>query len=158
MNLNDDVVYRCRRLGPLHQRHPGRSRSLIRHHNRLHQAPPCIQSSPLHHEACLAFASVVSVARRASISCLIVSLQSIAVTRQLLAGPGLSGGGQLVDTGVRATTSSPRRTSSPDPSLTMTTPWVGTTSGTTGRVEVGGGGIAAARPQEEGCTAVITCG
>ena len=28
MNLNDDVVYRCRRLGPLYQRHPGRSRSL----------------------------------------------------------------------------------------------------------------------------------
>jgi hypothetical protein len=26
MNLNDDVVDRCRRLGPLHQRHPGRSR------------------------------------------------------------------------------------------------------------------------------------
>jgi hypothetical protein len=36
MNLNDDVVYRCRRLGPLHQRHPGRSRSLIRYHNRFH--------------------------------------------------------------------------------------------------------------------------
>jgi hypothetical protein len=43
-------------------------------------------------------------------------------------------------------------------SLTMTTPWVGTTSGSTGRVEVGGGGIAAARPQEEGCMAVITRG
>ena len=41
MNLNDDVVYRCRRLGPLHQRHPGRSRSLVRHHDRLHPAPPC---------------------------------------------------------------------------------------------------------------------
>jgi len=50
MNLNDDVVYRRLRLGPLHQRHPGRSRSLIRHHNRLHQAPPCIQSSPLHRQ------------------------------------------------------------------------------------------------------------
>ena len=36
MNLNDDVVDRCRRLGPLHQRHPGRSRSLVRHHDRLH--------------------------------------------------------------------------------------------------------------------------
>src|SRR5262245_21491196 len=36
MNLNDDVVYRCLRLGPLHQRHPGRSRSLVRHHDRLH--------------------------------------------------------------------------------------------------------------------------
>jgi hypothetical protein len=40
MNPNDDVVYRRRRLGPLHQRHPGRSRSLVRHHNRLHPAPP----------------------------------------------------------------------------------------------------------------------
>ena len=132
MNLNNDVVYRCRRLGPLHQRHPGRSRSLIRHHNRLHQAPPRIQSSPLHHEACPAFASVVSVPRRASIPCFVVSLQPVAVTRQPLAGPGLSGGGQLIDTCLRATTSSTRRTSSPDPSLTMTSPWVGTTSGSTG--------------------------
>jgi len=30
MNLNDDVVYRCLRFGPLHQLHPGRSRSLVR--------------------------------------------------------------------------------------------------------------------------------
>src|SRR5246500_1970018 len=36
MNLNDDVVYRCRRLGPPHQLYPGRARGLIRHHNRLH--------------------------------------------------------------------------------------------------------------------------
>src|SRR5262249_31397036 len=36
MNLNDDVVYRCRRLGPLHQLHPGCSRSLVRYHYRLH--------------------------------------------------------------------------------------------------------------------------
>src|SRR4051794_36595893 len=36
MNLNDDVVYRCRRLGPLHQLHPGRSRSLVRHNDCLH--------------------------------------------------------------------------------------------------------------------------
>src|SRR5499427_5119666 len=36
MNLNDDVVYRCRRLGPLGQLHPGRSRSLIRYHDCLH--------------------------------------------------------------------------------------------------------------------------
>src|SRR5207249_8969034 len=41
MNLNDDVVYRCLRLGPLHQRHPGRSRSLVRH-----RAPPRVESSP----------------------------------------------------------------------------------------------------------------
>src|SRR5438874_3458806 len=36
MNLNDDVVYRCLRLGSLHQRHPGCSRSLVRHNDRLH--------------------------------------------------------------------------------------------------------------------------
>jgi hypothetical protein len=36
MNLNDDVVYRCRRPGPLHQRHPGRSRSLVGHDDRFH--------------------------------------------------------------------------------------------------------------------------
>jgi hypothetical protein len=46
MNLDDDVVYRCRRLGPIHQRHPGRSRSLVRHHNRLHPAPPVSSSRP----------------------------------------------------------------------------------------------------------------
>jgi hypothetical protein len=36
MNLNDDVVYRWLRLGPFHQLHPGRSRSLLRYHDRLH--------------------------------------------------------------------------------------------------------------------------
>jgi hypothetical protein len=36
MNLNEDVVYRCLRLGSLHQLHPGRSRSLIRYHDCLH--------------------------------------------------------------------------------------------------------------------------
>jgi hypothetical protein len=36
MNLNDHIVYRCLRLRPLHQRHAGRSRSLIRHNDRLH--------------------------------------------------------------------------------------------------------------------------
>jgi hypothetical protein len=40
MNLNDDVVYRCPRLGPLHELHPGRSRSLVRHHYRLHRPLP----------------------------------------------------------------------------------------------------------------------
>jgi len=35
-NLNDDVIYRCLRLGPLRQLHPGRSRSLVRYHDRLH--------------------------------------------------------------------------------------------------------------------------
>jgi hypothetical protein len=43
MNLNNDVVYRRLRLGPLHQLHPGRSRSLIRHHHRLHRSPPYIE-------------------------------------------------------------------------------------------------------------------
>src|SRR5689334_9525406 len=42
MNLNDDVVDRCLRLGPLHQLHPGRSRSLICHHNRFHRPAPCV--------------------------------------------------------------------------------------------------------------------
>jgi hypothetical protein len=46
MNLNDDVVYRCRRLGPLHQRHPGRSRSLVRYHDCFHPAPPGVEFSP----------------------------------------------------------------------------------------------------------------
>jgi hypothetical protein len=45
MNLNNDVVYRRRRLGPLHQRHPGRSRSLVRHHDRLHLGTSLYQSS-----------------------------------------------------------------------------------------------------------------
>jgi hypothetical protein len=36
MNLNDDVVYRCLRLGPPHQLHAGRSRRLVRHNDRLH--------------------------------------------------------------------------------------------------------------------------
>src|SRR3954470_16180641 len=49
MNLNNDIaVVRAReagerrplRLGPLHQLHPGRSRGLIRHHDRLHRLPP----------------------------------------------------------------------------------------------------------------------
>src|SRR5262245_3295555 len=44
MNLNDDVVYRCLRLGTLHQLHRGRSRSLVRHHDRLHRTPPCVES------------------------------------------------------------------------------------------------------------------
>ena len=48
MNLNDDIVDRRLRLGPLHQRHPGRSRSLIRHHDRLHRPPPCVEL-PLAH-------------------------------------------------------------------------------------------------------------
>ncbi len=36
MNLNDDVVYRRLRLGPLHQLHPGLSRGLVRYNDRLH--------------------------------------------------------------------------------------------------------------------------
>src|SRR5262249_48186124 len=49
MNLNNDIaVVRAREVGerrplrlrPLHQLHPGRSPSLIRHHNRLHRSPP----------------------------------------------------------------------------------------------------------------------
>src|SRR5258707_10356489 len=53
MNLNNDIaVVRAReagerpplRLGPLHQLHPGLSRGLIRHHNRLHPAPPSMSA------------------------------------------------------------------------------------------------------------------
>src|SRR5262249_47949616 len=40
VNLNNDVVYRRLRLGPLHQLCPGRSRLLIRHHNGLHRCCP----------------------------------------------------------------------------------------------------------------------
>src|ERR1700758_2831860 len=47
MNLNNDVVYRRLWLGPLHQLHPGRSRSPIRHHNRLHRSPPCVEFLPV---------------------------------------------------------------------------------------------------------------
>jgi hypothetical protein len=39
MNLNYDVVYRCLRLGPIHQLHAGNSRRLVRHHYRLHRFP-----------------------------------------------------------------------------------------------------------------------
>src|SRR5262249_22945246 len=40
INLNDHVVYRWLRRGLLHQLHPGRSRSLVRHHYRFHWTPP----------------------------------------------------------------------------------------------------------------------
>ena len=36
MNLNDDLVYRRLRLGPLHQLHPGLSRGLVRYNDRFH--------------------------------------------------------------------------------------------------------------------------
>src|SRR4051812_19397442 len=42
MNLNDDVVYRCLRLGSIHQLHSGRSSSLVRHHDRFHRPSPCV--------------------------------------------------------------------------------------------------------------------
>src|SRR5690242_13185152 len=47
MNPNNDVVYRRLGLGPLHQFHPCRSRSLIRHHNRLHRSPPSVEFLPV---------------------------------------------------------------------------------------------------------------
>jgi hypothetical protein len=46
MNLDDDIVYRCKRLRPVNERHPGRSRSLVRHHNRFHLGTSLHQSSP----------------------------------------------------------------------------------------------------------------
>jgi hypothetical protein len=57
MNLNDDVVYRCLRLGPLHQLHPGRSRSLVRHHYRLHRPPPCVWYVVIFHARSVGFAT-----------------------------------------------------------------------------------------------------
>jgi hypothetical protein len=36
MNLNNDVVYRRLRFGPLHQLHPGSTRRLVRYHDCLH--------------------------------------------------------------------------------------------------------------------------
>ena len=48
MNLNNDVVYRRFRLGPLHQRHPGRSRRLVRHHDRFHLNTSLCISPRLH--------------------------------------------------------------------------------------------------------------
>jgi hypothetical protein len=42
MNPNDDVVYRSLRFGSLRQPHPGRSRRLIRHDDRLHRPPACL--------------------------------------------------------------------------------------------------------------------
>jgi hypothetical protein len=40
MNLNDDVVDRRLRLGPLYQLHPGRSCRLVRYDDCLHHPPP----------------------------------------------------------------------------------------------------------------------
>src|SRR5215469_12443051 len=56
MNLNNDVVYRGLRLGPLHQLYPCRSRSLIRCHNRLHKSPQA-PVARLGRHACLSNAS-----------------------------------------------------------------------------------------------------
>jgi hypothetical protein len=49
MNLHDDIVYRCRRLGSLGQLHPGRSRSSVRHKDRLHDnfLPSLVEMSAL---------------------------------------------------------------------------------------------------------------
>ena len=49
MNLNDDVVDRWSRLGPLHQPHPGRSRTLFRHNNRLHHSTPATTTVSLYY-------------------------------------------------------------------------------------------------------------
>ncbi len=46
VHLHQHVVDRRLGLGPLGQCHPGRSRGLVRHHDRLHPAPPRIRSSP----------------------------------------------------------------------------------------------------------------
>src|SRR6185437_12011708 len=46
MNLNNDVVYRRRRLGPLGQLHPGRSRQIVRYNDCLHLPPACVSQLP----------------------------------------------------------------------------------------------------------------
>src|SRR5689334_16135871 len=46
MNLNNDLVDRRFRLGPLRKRHTRGSRSLVRDHNRLHPAPHRFAFSP----------------------------------------------------------------------------------------------------------------
>src|SRR5919106_4279738 len=124
-------------------------------------ATPCIQSSPPHSVD----DSVDDIVHRGS------GTEAPRQTRayrhdryaRCCAKPLMAGGGlpidatpvsldaivQLIDAGLWATASSPRRTSSPGPSLTMTSPWGGyhigiqRPSGSTG-----GGGMAAARPQE----------
>src|SRR5205085_2700464 len=64
MNLNNDVVYRRLRLGPLHQLHSGRSSSLIGRHNRLHRSPPCV--GLLHVRYCATPRSLVALTDGAS--------------------------------------------------------------------------------------------
>ena len=61
---------------------------------------------------------------------------------------------QLVDGGVGAYVLSAELLIAA-PSLTMTPPWMGTTSPSTGRGSTGGSGLATTRPQEEGCMAMI---
>jgi len=43
MNLNDDVVYRSLRRGPLHELHPSRSRGLVLDNDRFHCPPLCVE-------------------------------------------------------------------------------------------------------------------
>jgi hypothetical protein len=42
MNLNDHVVYCGPRRGPLYERHPGRSGSVVRHNDCLHRGFPVL--------------------------------------------------------------------------------------------------------------------
>jgi hypothetical protein len=72
MDLNNDVVDRRLRLGPLHQLHPGRSSSLISHYNRPHRSPPSVE-----------FLSVDSIAFISGIALLIEF--AISITRSVYA-------------------------------------------------------------------------
>ncbi len=62
MNLNNDVVDGGRWLGPLHQRHPRRSRSLVRHDDRLHAAVLPSPRGPIARWDCCATAAPSALA------------------------------------------------------------------------------------------------
>jgi hypothetical protein len=55
MHLNDHVVYRCLRLWPVHQLHPGHSCRSVRHNDCPHRPPfptscaICPERNPLQH-------------------------------------------------------------------------------------------------------------
>jgi hypothetical protein len=87
MNLNDDVVYRCLRFGPLCQLHPGRSRGPVRHHDNLH----CL----LDHDEQMRCAGPSNSTKSADGGCTIVRWlsspsNSIAPSRSMQQRPSLS--------------------------------------------------------------------
>lgn len=72
VDLNNDVIYRCLRLGPLHQLHPCYSRSLVRHYDRfhrngLHSSRECISRNRVSRladtSACSSMLSIAKIAQ-----------------------------------------------------------------------------------------------